>query len=205
MKKQMSEKQRVFFAYLKDYFAQNSISPTFEEIKRSLKIKHNSTIIYYLKQLEDLGLIYKKTGSRGINLTEDISFSKIPVLGYANAGYPTALAEEDLLGYVTVDKRITKNKVNIFSLIIKGDSMNKAKINGKLLEDGHYVVIDKDKSYEQGSIVVAIIDGAATIKKLDYENNNVQLLPNSTNPIHHPIFISDNENLFINGVVIDVL
>lgn len=205
MKKQMSDKQRSFYIYLKDYFEQNNISPTFEEIKKSLKIKHNSTIIYYLKQLENLGLIYKKPGFRGINLTEDISFTKIPVLGYANAGYPTALAEEDLLGYITVDKRITKNKVDVFSLIIKGDSMNKAKVNGKLLEDGHYAIIDRNQSYEQNSIVVAIIDGAATIKKLTYDDTTVKLLPNSTNPIHHPIFISENENLFINGVVIDVL
>ncbi len=205
MKKQMSEKQRIFFAYLKDYFAQKSISPTFEEIKKSLKIKHNSTIIYYLKQLEELGLIYKNAGSRGINLTESINFSKIPILGYANAGYPTALAEEDLLGYITVDNRLTKNNHNIFSLIIKGDSMNKAQINGKFLEDTHYAIVDKNKEYKSDSIVLAIIDGAATIKKLSLDGHSIRLLPDSTNPIHHPIFISENEDLFINGVVIDVL
>jgi len=205
MSKRISLKQQKFSLFLKNFISSHGQSPTFEEIKEGMGIKHNSTVVYYIKQLEEAGLIYREEGSRGICLKESIGFSKIPVLGYANAGYPTLLAEEDLLGYVTVDSRILKNEGNVFSLIINGDSMDLARVNQKNLLDGKYAIIDKNREYADGNIVLALIDNAATIKKLNIKNKSVILEPVSSNKNHFPIFISDNENLFINGVVVDVL
>lgn len=205
MSKRMSLKQQKFLLFLKSFVSSHGQSPTFEEIKEGMEIKHNSTVVYYIKQLEEAGLIYREEGSRGICLRENVRFSKIPVLGYANAGYPTLLAEEDLLGYITVDNRIVKNNGSVFSVIIKGDSMNLAKVNKKNLLDGKYAVVDKNKEYSDGSIVLALINSAATIKKINLEKNRIILEPVSSNKNHFPIFISNNEDLFINGVVTDVL
>lgn len=115
------------------------------------------------------------------------------------------MLEEDLLGYITVDNRIVKNNGKVFSVIIRGDSMDLAKVNNKNLSDGRYAIVDKNREYSDGSIILALIDGAATIKRINIKRNRIVLEPVSSNRKHFPIFISDNEDLFINGVVIDVL
>jgi repressor LexA len=167
-----------------------------------------AAVLYHLRRLELLGLISRTKNSRGITLKELISFSRIPILGVANAGYPLAAAKEEALGEICLDNRIAKNSNNLFAVKVDGDSMNKQRIYNpgmstySTLENGSYAIVDKTANYGEGDVVLAVIDEAATIKVLKYSDNYILLMPNSTNPIHNPIYIMDNEELFINGKVI---
>lgn len=71
--------------------------------------------------------------------------------------------------------------------------MNRARIAGRTIEDGDYVVVDSNgKSIRTNDVVVAIIDNKATIKRFIDDRDNGQLVLTADSsfdyePIHlHP-------------------
>ena len=66
-------------------------------------------------------------------------------------------------------------------------------------------IVQKNGEYEDGDAVVAVIDGCATVKNIKKDNEMVILYPQSSNPIHKPIYLDANGDSMINGKVIKVL
>jgi len=147
---------------------------------------------------------------RGIHLVEDEEpnfeyLIGIPVLGYANAGTPLVSAEEENLGIINIQKKLLKGRKNLFSLIIKGDSMNQRVLGGKILKNGSFLIVQKDAEINDGDVVVAVIDNSATVKNFKKTDDMVILYPESNNPKHKPIYLDRNSESMINGKVIKVL
>jgi SOS regulatory protein LexA len=204
MDKKMTPKQQNFYMFLKDYISVHDQTPTFAEIKAQTHIKSNSTILHYLKKFEELRLISRSKRARGFKFVEELSFTTIQILGFANAGEPLVNSEEDdTLGSLTVDSRIIKNRGNLFAVKIKGDSMNKQLAPNKIfLNDETYAVVDKNTDFQKGDIVLASVNNSATVKIFHPTENNIILMPNSSNTTHHPIYIQDKEEFRIDGKVI---
>jgi SOS-response transcriptional repressor LexA len=134
------------------------------------------------------------------------SFTKIPILGNANCGEATYLADERVEGYITVSKSLLEKTNNIFALVAKGDSMNEADIDGNNIEEGDYVIIDASyRGPRPGDYVLSIIEGCANIKKFARaKNGNVVLLSESSTD-YSPIYIDENDQFLINGRVAQVI
>jgi SOS-response transcriptional repressor LexA len=49
-----------------------------------------------------------------------------------------------------------------------------------------------------------IVNGAATLKKFKKDGDTIYLLPDSKDDYHKPIILSEEDNLMINGKVMDV-
>ena len=81
--------------------------------------------------------------------------------------------------------------------------MNNARVSGKTIDDGDFVLIKKQQTADPGSRVVALIGDEATIKKIIPEDGYVRLQPESTNPKNKPILLF--EDFSIQGVVEDVI
>ena len=93
----------------------------------------------------------------------------------------------------------------VIALRARGDSMNLAKVGGRTIEDGDFVLIDTDyKSPSSGDLVLSIIDGHANLKRfrIDRKTRQIMLLPESTNSRHKPIFVSSQDDYMINGKII---
>ena len=129
----------------------------------------------------------------------------IPVLGYANAGTPLVSTEEEHIGMLKIDRSLVGKKDNLFSLIIKGDSMDRANIDGKNIQEGNYVIVQRDSEVRDGDIVVAIIENSATVKKFKKIKDMIVLYPQSSNPQNQPIYLDRDTESIINGKVIKVL
>lgn len=208
MSKVLTPKQKKVLEVLADYVSENDESPTLSELQDMLRIKTKRGVVKHLEALEKKGFIYRNGKSRGIMLETNTLTSDmydIPILGYANAGQPLVFAEEDIVGSIRVDKDVVKNTKDLFALIVKGDSMNMRSVNRVPIVDKNYVVIQKDSTYSNGDVVLAIVDNAATIKSFKQSENSIVLYPESTNPVHTPIYLRDNGQGFINGKVIAVL
>ncbi len=207
----ITPKQQDILNFIKRYYSANSTTPTLQEIAKNLDMDSRASVLYHLKKIEEADFIYRTNKKRGIILKQDISFTTIPILGEANAGTPLASGEEEKLGDLQIDTRIARNKGNLYAVKIKGDSMNLQKVyinnvkDTAILKDNNYAIIDKNASYTFGDAVLAIIDNAATIKVLKKAGNHMALVPNSTNKSHTPIYIQENDGLFINGKVIYAL
>ena len=207
---QLTQKQKEILAFIREYIAEKGFSPILEEIAEGVAIDSRAGVHYHLKTLEKQRFIRKKKsiGKRAIELVNNLDFTRIPILGIANAGQPLVEATEDRFGIVEVDSKAIRNKGSLFAVKISGDSMNNEYAPNKmspyraLLQGGNIAIIDPNTEIVEGDIVLAIINGGATIKIYKKTKNAIALTPNSSNPKHQPIFIFDNQELFINGKVV---
>lgn len=204
----VTEKQQRVLTVIRDFYLENGYAPSLSELQQMLRINTKRGVVNHLNALEKKGFIIRTSEARGIQLIEEEEYEYligIPILGYANAGTPLAIAEEDRLGVLHIDKNLLKTKKDLFALVVKGDSMNQKIVNGKYLKDGSYILIGKDVEVKNGDAVVAVLDNSATVKTLKYDGDMIVLYPESDNPKHNPIYLDKFSNSLINGKVLLVL
>lgn len=125
----------------------------------------------------------------------------IPVVGKVVAGSPV-LATENIEKYLPISPEMFSIDENsqLFFLHVAGESMN------KIISNGSYVLVKKQKVAENGDIVVAITndDEEATLKRYKLiDKQFVMLEPESTNSEYQPIIINlKNQSFKIVGKVI---
>jgi repressor LexA len=212
----LTDKQKNVLNVIQSFFLENGFAPSLGELQRMLNISTKRGVVGHLEALEKKGYIIRTSEPRGIHIVEgesDIDDDQtvyeymvgIPLLGFANAGTPIVSAEEEDLGELQVHKNLIGSSKEVFSLIISGDSMNMAKVGDQKLSNGNYLIVQKDAEIRDGDIVVAIIEGSATVKRFEKGKDTVILYPESSNPIHQPIYLDHNSESLINGKVITVL
>lgn len=193
----------------------NLASLKLREIGELVGEPHPQKIKHHINQLLKKGLLKENPERTVISPISPTShndlFISIPILGSANCGQATMVAEEYPEGFLQVSKSVIPSyKENqIFALKAIGNSMNRANISGNSLDDGDYAIVDKrlKDSYE-GKYVLSIINGMANIKKLvqDDSNQQIVLISESTED-YPPIYISHSDfgSYLINGEVIQVI
>ena len=174
------------------------------------------TAKYHLQQLEKDGLIQInleagiiKLVKRGHAKASVSPIYSLPVVGSANCGPATIFAEQNVSQYLKISSSLLpRNKNKLYALIADGSSMNKAEVEpGKTIESGDFVLVDSEyKSYKNGDIVVAVIDGLATIKRYreDKANRMIILEADSTEK-YLPIFIHEGDDFQISGKVVGII
>lgn len=168
---ELTEKQQHIYNYLESYIAEHSCPPTIREISEHSGLKGTATAMQHLEALERKGYIQRREGSRGITLTRKSGSSvSVPIVGTIKAGMPE-LATEDILGFCQIDASWLKGRGN-FILKVSGDSMRDAGIY-----NGDYAIIRPQQTAENGEIVVALIDGEATLKRFYREHDHIRLQP----------------------------
>ena len=188
---------------LSRWFIRNSIPPTVEELRRLLGVGSTRTVLRYLDALKEEGYIDRWSGARGLRMRKGAAASLetrlVPIVGEAPAGQLMP-AEENMLGQVQMPKEFLKPpSAKFFLLRVRGDSMNRAKVEGQTIEDGDLVLVRQQDRVDPGKIVVALVDGEATIKKLIKGPGYYVLQPESTNPKHRPIIVA--QDFRVQGIV----
>ncbi len=214
--KRPSQRQEQVLKFILAFQGKHQYSPSLEEIAEKLDVSI-ATTSQHISALIKKGFIRKtKNKPRSITVNPNLpglkkikpDFLNIPVLGAANAGAALLHAEQYTEGYLRVPRTAISGRADIFAIRVEGDSMNKAKINGKKIEDRDFVLIDpKDMDIKNGDYVISIIEGLGTIKKFhrDKKTGEITLLPESTNPKHKPIYISSKDDFLVNGKIIGVV
>lgn len=210
----LTPKQKIVLQAIKQFFSENGAMPTVREIqevsnKLGLKLKSLRSFFIYLNELEEKGYIERTSEDRGIKLkgiTND-GFLDVPVFGMASAGAATMFADQYIEGFLKVSKRIVRDSRNVFAIQVSGTSMNKARVNGKTIQSGDFILVDSTwKHYNNGDRVLVVINGMATVKTYrTVDGKNIVLLPESSDKKHKPIFLTEEDDFVINGKVIDVL
>ncbi len=175
---------------------------------------------YHLSQLEKRGLIkidkpkylierYTPGWAKGLLDSKQARLYNIPIYGTANCGTGGIIAEQNLEGFLRVSNTLLGRKPakSFFAIRASGNSMNRANVNEKQIDDGDYLVIAKDSGIpHSGDIVVAVIDNQGLVKKLvkDPEHNQILLVSESTEE-YPPICIHKNDQFLINGKVVEVI
>ena len=126
-------------------------------------------------------------------ISKRVSF-KIPLMNAAiTAGFPSP-ADDHLDLPVDLNEYLVKHPAATFYVRVQGDSMDDAGIH-----QGDLLIVDRAESYGTGSIVLAVLDGEFTVKKLMKKNESLYLL--SSNIAYQPIKIEAESDFKVWGVV----
>jgi repressor LexA len=197
---QLSDRQTKILDYIRYVTKVRNYPPSVREIGEAVGLSSSSTVHNHLNQLERRGLIKRDPSkSRTVQLTSDIEVSEerrnavsVPIVGNVAAGSPI-LAEQNIEDHVLLSADIAKE--GYFLLKVRGDSM----INAGILNDD-LVLVRPQHEATNGSIVVALVDGDATVKRFEKADGHVKLI--AENPAYQPI-VTNNVSLVgqVRGVI----
>jgi repressor LexA len=193
-------------AEIQRWLAEHGDSPSIEELRRELRVGSTRTVFRYLQLLEERGLIERDRSGRGLRVLKPVHIGvqtrAVPILGLVPAG-PLMLAEENVDGWIRLPKDLASPASDRFFLLrIRGSSMNRARIGRDFIEDGDLVLVRQRVTAQPGDIVVAMIDGEATVKRFATGQGYYLLKPDSTDPKHKPILV--DRRFRVAGVVTHV-
>lgn len=192
---------------LERYAIQHGRAPTIEEFRQALGVGSTRTVLRYLQELQDGGFIRRAPGARGIQVLRRPSGGPetrpVPVLGRVAAG-ALDLAEQRYDGWLQLPvEDLTPKSATFFLLKIHGKSMDRATVAGERMEDGDLVLVRQQTTAEPGAIVVAQVDGEATVKRLTRLPDYWVLKPESSQSHYRPILVGPGFS--IQGVVTKVI
>ena len=167
-----------------------SYSPSFREVGKAVGLKGPSAVRYQICGLERDGWVRRHPGRpRALEvrrcdgrLPSIPSFRELTTLGFPVGVCPAGGCKE-AIQVRDDDWQLPAELVGngqLFLLRVRGDSM----VDAAIL-DGDWVAVRQQEIAENGEIVVAMIDGEATIKTLRQADGRVWLMPQ--NPVYPPI------------------
>ena len=196
--KLLSPKLKIFLEFIQRFILRHGQSPSYEEIMFKLGFKSLGTVNWYVKTLEEQGYLSRvkgPNGKRALTLIHKeyatITTARLPLLGLIAAGEPIEALENPEM----VDVPPFLVHPDNYVLQVLGDSMIDEQIH-----DGDFIVVKKTNVARSGQIVVALINGEATLKCYVPKAEGIELHPKNSNfPI---IKVNPQDNFYINGVLL---
>ncbi len=181
----LTVRQTQILEFIRREVKNKNYPPSVREIGEAVGLSSSSTVHAHLAKLESKGFIRRDPSKpRAIELlAEDIpefihDIVSVPVLGHVTAGEPI-MAEQNIEDYFPLPKSMTHND-NVFLLRVRGDSM----VNAGIV-DGDLVIVRQQTTANNSEIVVAMLDGEATVKRFYKEKSQIRLQPE--NDFYEPI------------------
>ena len=200
MKISLTDKQKKVLEFIQRQITDRGHSPTIREIGEKFGIQSTNGVRTHLNALIKKGYLKKeKFISRGIELTQSLTegVGRIPLVGSVPAGLPID-AIENIEGEIALDLSFLPRGES-FTLTVVGDSMKDAGII-----DGDLVLVKKQRTAHKRDIVIAIINGEATVKRYFPSEKSIRLQPE--NKDFKPIIVNKISGDFrIAGIVVGLL
>ncbi len=165
--------------FIRDFIEFNGYPPSVREIAQGVGIKSTSTVHRYMSIMEEKGMLTRNSlKTRAVKLSDmpeekhysEDNMIEVPVVGTVAAGVPIT-ATQNVIETFPLPSYFAR-KGEVFMLKVKGDSM----INMGIF-DGDFVIVAKQSTASNHEVVVAMIDGEATVKRFYKENGYFKLVP----------------------------
>lgn len=188
MRRPRGDTQEKILEFIKQEIREKGYPPSVREICEAVSLKSTSTVHGHLQRLEKKGLLHRDDMKpRAIEVLagkerETENIVSVPVIGEVAAGVPIP-AEQEFIEEMPLPESFVGSGEH-FILNVRGTSMIDAGIR-----DGDMVVVRRQQTANNGEIVVAMIDGEATVKRFFRENGHFRLQPE--NETMEPIIVDD--------------
>ena len=202
----LTERQRDILEFIERFQEERGIAPTHREICEEFGYSSYGTVYKHLKLLSDKGFLRKDWNQkRGIELLRKVPGGdaadldggrELPFYGRIAAGHPIeAVANNESLN--VPHHLLGRRRGEHYVLEVVGESM----IGEGIFEGDLVIVLQRDLA-EPGDMVVALIDGEATLKRFYPEGNTVRLQP--ANPNMQPLRVPA-KSVRIQGIVVGLM
>ncbi len=222
----LTKRQFEVLNFIKAFSDREGYSPSFDEIRKALKLRSLATVHKHVNTLERKGCLARDYNrSRSIEVISMQPRSEMksrwaakeseaiaPAQTAAAAPATNWMVELPLLGRIAAGKPIeavpTDESIsladfvgskNVFVLKVRGDSM----IDDHIC-DGDYVVVESVPEADNGETVVALVDNSDATLKRFYKEKNGKIRLQPSNPTMTPM-IYEAHRVKIQGRVIGVL
>ncbi|MFU8856511.1 MAG: transcriptional repressor LexA [Deferrisomatales bacterium] len=195
--RRLTPKQRRVLEFIQRYGELHGCPPTQQEIAAGLGFRSLGTVQNYLVRLQEQGFLRRPwNAKRALEVVSPERETRgLPLLGWVAAGKPIeAVASEDELDVPP-------------SLLGRGEHFVLRVDGHSMVEDGildrDYLVVRRQSTARDGQTVVALVDGAATVKRFYRRRGEVELKP--ANGAMEPIRVRGNQDLRLEGIVVAVI
>jgi len=128
----------------------------------------------------------------------DVDFGSVPFFDEGvQAGFPSP-AEDHLDLDLDLNSYLIQHPSATFCVRVEGDSMT-----GAGIQSGDVILIDRSLSPQKGNIVLAVLDGEFTVKRVDVIEDKLYLIPE--NPSLKSIEVGEASSFQVWGVVTFVI
>ena len=188
----LTTKQEEILTVIKKFIAEKGYAPTIRELCKLCNLSSTATMFVHLKNLTNKGYISQTENKfRTIELNVQNEYAQknenvieVPLLGKVAAGNPIE-AIENPNEFFNLPKELVPNNSDVFTLEVNGESM----INAGIL-DNDIVIVKKQKTANNGEIVVAMTDeNEVTLKRIYKEKDHIRLQPE--NDYLEPIILNN--------------
>ena len=129
---------------------------------------------------------------------EKVSQLDLPLfLESVSAGFPSP-ADDYLEGKLDLNDHLVRNPAATFFVRVTGDSMVDAG-----MYSGDILVVDRSIEPKNNNIIIAVLDGELTVKRLNITKDKIQLMPENSQ--YTPINITEEMHFEVWGVVTTVI
>jgi DNA polymerase V len=118
-------------------------------------------------------------------------------LASVSAGFPSP-AEDYIEGRLDLNRHLIKHPAATFFVRVAGDSMIGAGIH-----PGDILVVDRALEPQHSNVVIAVIDGELTVKRISQRGGKIFLVPD--NQAYEPLEILEEMEFEVWGVVTSVI
>lgn len=200
----LTKRQKEILDYVTQYIELHGYAPSYREIAEAFRLGSVATVAEHVDTLITKGLLRKNENeARSLQLVSpseeefDVGAGVgLPILGMIAAGQPI----ETINGHAETLEvpPFMVGRRHSYVLQVRGESMKDAGIM-----DGDYVVIQEKPEPSRGDMVVALVNGEATLKRYYKEKDHIRLQPE--NPTMEPILVKPGTPFEIQGICIGVI
>ena len=196
----LTERQRDVLRFIEGRIEDDGIAPTLQEIATAFGFRSTASAQKHVAHLERKGFLQRqKHQKRGLVLPDPSPgpppASEIPLFGVVAAGAPIESIPGDERIFVPADFLRSGEH---YVLRVRGDSMI-----GDGVHDGDLVVVQRAQEARDGEMVVALVSGEATLKRIYHEGRqDIRLQP--ANPAL-PTMVVPADDVQVQGLVVGLL
>ena len=191
----LTERQQEVLDAVRELTGRHGFPPTVRELAAFLEVGPRAAF-EHLAALVRKGYLDKEDGRpRALSVPGMLAAQagvELPILGRVPAG-PPILALEEREGTMTVDRTLG-GAAGDFILRVKGDSME-----GEHIVEGDMVIVRPQAVADNGALVVALVNGEATVKRLYLREGKVIL--RAANPAYADIVAAAGDVAVVGRVV----
>ncbi len=167
--------QRTTLNYIREFQRKRGYSPSLSDLAVAFGVKSKNAVAKVVNALTKNGYLQKDPKGR-IKILEVadaiqnvVNSMTLPLFGPISAGFAAA-AEEQAEELVKLDDYLVRDRSNTFLLRVKGDSMINAGIH-----EGDLVIVERGVEPRVLDIVVGVLDGEFTLKRLKRDKGKYYL------------------------------
>jgi len=197
----LTERQRDVLEFIRRQLDMVGVAPTLQEIADAFSFASTASAQKHVGLLEKKGFLRReKHQKRGLVLAEpEIALPdndlRLPLLGAIAAGSPIESIPDP--EPISVPRDLLRGGEH-YVLRVRGDSMVEEGI-----QDGDFVIVRSTLTADDGEVVVALLGGEVTLKRL-YRERDGKLRLQPSNAAIPPMIVSADQ-VTVQGVVVGLL